>query len=136
MKLSDILWLISEVPADKREGYLNHMGGNIGDIKAYHVTTAVNADQIKAKGFEARSSRQSYDRPAAVYFFLDRDEIDDDNKRILLDNPDDVVIIEVTIPRDEFLTKSQWDGLYNASFGTSRRPIQFFDNVPTDWITG
>ena len=135
MKLADILWLISEVPTDKRNGYLNHMGSNIGDIKAYHVTTAANADQIKAQGFKAQSSRQSYDRPAAVYFFLDRDEIDNDNKAILLDDPADAVIIEVTIPRNEFLAKSQWDGLYNASFGTSRSAIQFFDNVPVDWIT-
>ena len=135
MKLSDILWLISEIPADKREDNLWYMGQNIGDIKAYHVTTVENARQIKSQGFKVQSSRQSYDRPDAVYFFLELSEIDDRNKAILLDNPNDAEIIEVTIPRDEFLAKSKWDGLYNTSFGTSRSAIQFFDNVPVDWIT-
>ena len=134
MKLSDILYLIDEVPAEKREGFLAYTGQQIGDIKAYHVTSAVNAEQIKSQGFKAQSSRQSYDRPAAVYFFLDANEINSENKAILLDNPNDAVVIEVSIPRDEFLSKSKWDGLYNVSFGTSRSAIQFFGNVPASWI--
>lgn len=134
MKLSDILWLIDEVPAEKREGYLRHMGQQISDIKAYHVTSKAAAAQIKMHGLKAQSSKQSYDRPSAVYFFLDGKEIDDANKAILLDNPQDAEVIEVVIPRDEFLSKSKWDGLYNASFGTSRSAIQFFGDVPANWI--
>lgn len=134
MELSDILYLIDEVPAQKREGFLSYMGQTIGDIKAYHVTSAANAEQIKAQGFKAQSSRQSYDRPAAVYFFLDASEINNDNKAILLDNPQDAVVIEVVIPRNEFLAKSKWDGLYNTSFDISRSAIQFFGDVPASWI--
>lgn len=133
MKLSDTLYLIDNVPATSREGFLAYTGQTIGDIKAYHVTSAANAALIKAQGFKAQSSRQSYDRPPAVYFFLDRDEINEINKAILLDNPDDAVVIEVVIPRAEFLAKAHWDGLHNASF-YSRSAIQFFGDVPASWI--
>lgn len=133
MSLRDILWLVSEVPVDKREGTLSHMGLTIGDIKAYHITTPNNAKQIKSQGLKAQSSRQSYDRPSAVYLFLDCNEINDDNKAILLDVPKNAEVVEVTIPRDEFLSKTKWDGLYNTSFG-SRSAVQFFDNVPASWV--
>jgi hypothetical protein len=133
MNLSDTLWLVGEVEPSKREDFLIHMGEVIGDIRAYHVTSSANATQIKRNGLEARSSRQSYDRPTAVYFFLDRSEINKESKAILLDDPKDAVVIEVTIPRDEFLAKVKYDGLYNASFN-SCSAIQFFGNVPTNWI--
>jgi hypothetical protein len=133
MNLSDTLWLVGEVEPGKREDYLAHMGEVIGDIRAYHVTSSTNATQIKRNGLEARSSRQSYDRPSAAYFFLDRSEIDEESKAILLDDPKDAVVIEVTIPRDEFLAKVKYDGLYNASFN-SYSAIQFLDNVPANWI--
>lgn len=134
MKLSDILWLISEIPAEKRNSYLNHMNDNIGDVKAWHITSAPNAPKIREQGIKAQSSRQSYDRPSAVYFFIDKNEVDNESKAILLDDPNDAAIIEVTIPRDEFLSKSRWDGLHNVSFGT-RSAIQFFGDIPSDWIS-
>ncbi len=133
MKLSDVLYLIDNIPTTNREGFLVNTNQTIGDIKAYHVTSAANTKQIRSQGLKAQSSRQSYDRPVAVYFFLDRDEINEINKAILLDNPDDAVVIEVVIPRAEFLAKAHWDGLYNASF-YSRSAIQFFGDVPASWI--
>ena len=129
MNLSDILWLISEVPANQRE----HMGIQVDDMKAYHVTTKDNAKNIKENGFKMSSSRQSYDRPEAVYFFLELSEINDDTRKILFDNPADTEIIEVIIPRDEFLQKSKWDGLFNVQFDY-RSAIQFFGDVPKEWI--
>jgi hypothetical protein len=134
MEIEKIFWLIEEVPAEKREATLNHMGWKIGDIKAYHVTTSENAANILKNGFVARSSRQSYDRPAAVYFSMELDEINNANKTTLLDDPSDAEIIEVIIPRNEFLKYARYDGLYNASFGTSRSAMQFFSNVPAEWI--
>jgi len=134
MNTQDIIWLTSEVPAEKREGALRHMGMQIGDIKAYHVTSAENAITIRKQGIKAMSSQQSYDRPEATYFFLEKSEINDANKAILLDDPGDAAIIEVIIPRNEFLNKAQWDGLYNVSFGESRSAIQFFGSIPQSWI--
>lgn len=110
------------------------MGMSIGDVVAYHVTSKAAASEIKKNGLKTRSSKQSYDRPAAVYFFLDIAEIDNANRAILLGDPNDFEIIKVRIPRREFLANTAWDGLYDVSFGESISAIQYLADVPVDWI--
>ena len=134
LTFEDLVYMLSEVPAEKREGFLDHIGQKMSGIMAFHVTTKESAAKIRKEGLNARRSKQSYDRPEAVYFFLDPSEINEDNKAILLEDPSNSEIISVAIPKKEFLEKTVWDGLYNVSFNKSRTAIQFAGNVPADWI--
>ncbi len=102
---------------------------------AYHVTSASNAEKIKDQGIKAKSSKQSFDRDSAVYFFLERDEINDVNLDILGLANEQYAIIEVVIPADKVEDNMIWDALYNVTFGTSRSAVQYLDNVPANWIT-
>lgn len=129
---SEIAWILAEVPLTKRQSAQDAGIINVPSMTVYHVTDAANVASIKANGIKAQSSRQSYDRPEAVYFFAIESEITADTLAILgITNP---VILTVNIPASEVLTKMQWDGLYNAAFYTASA-VQYFGNVPASWIS-
>ena len=130
-KNSDLPWILSEIPLEKRQEAQDAGIINVTDLVVYHVTSAEREASIRADGLKARSSRQSYDRPSAVYFFVLRHEIDADAIEIL--GVDDPVILTVDIPAQDVLTKMQWDGLYNVAFYTGSS-VQYFGDVPPEWI--
>ena len=127
MKISDLMYTLAEVKPQHR----NKTEFDFRGLTVYHITSAANIDSIREKGLQARSSRQSYDRPNAVYFFVDKDEVNKDNANIL--GAENCKILKVTIPADAVINKMVWDGLYNVSFGTYSA-VQFLDNVPAEWI--
>lgn len=128
---SEIAWILAEVPLSKRQAASDAGVISVDTMTVYHVTDAANVASIKSNGITAKSSRQSYDRPNAVYFFCIEDEIDADAIAILgIANP---VILTVDVPAKEVLTKMQWDGLYNVGFGTASA-VQFLGDVPVSWI--
>lgn len=128
---SNLPWVLAEVPLEKREAAANAGVITVHQVTAWHVTESANELSIRRYGIKAASSKQSYDRPAAVYLFVIRDEIDSQTVGVLgIKNP---VILEVTIPEEEVLTKLRWDGLFNAGFGTASA-VQFLGNVPPEWI--
>ena len=128
---SEIAWILAEVPLAKRQAAQDAGVISVPALTVYHVTDSANVASIKTDGIKAQSSRQSYDRPEAAYFFVIRDEIDGDALAILgIENP---VILTVNIPAADGLTKMQWDGLYNTAFYTASA-VQYFDNVPASWI--
>lgn len=104
----------------------------VGKIIAYHLTAEKNVPAIKAGGITAHSSQQSYDRPAAVYFFVDKAEITPANIDIL-GLSGGCAIIRVAIPAAALLANGHWDGLYNVGFGTYSS-IQYRGDVPKNWI--
>lgn len=127
----EIAWILAEVPLGKRQAAQDAGHIVVTDLTVYHVTDAANVADIQDNGIIAYSSRQSYDRPYAVYFFVVRDEIDADTLANLgIANP---VVLTVNIPAADVLTKMQWDGLYNVAFGTASA-VQFLGNVPAAWI--
>ena len=129
---SEIAWILAEVPLAKRQDAQAAGIINVPGMTVYHVTDAANVASIMANGIKAKSSRQSYDRPEAVYFFAIRDEITADTIAILgIETP---VILTVNVPASEVLTKMQWDGLYNVAFYTVSA-VQYFGNVPASWIS-
>lgn len=138
MNMSDLMWFLSEVPFRARKAHLEH-GHEFGfaiDFKnliVYHVTKSENIEDIKAHGIKARHSQQSYERPAAVYFFADKNEITQVNLDIL-GLSKDYKIIRVSIPVENVIESMQWDGLYNVSFETSHTAVQYFGDIPTEWI--
>ena len=128
---SEIAWVLAEVPLEKRQAGQKAGYFTVPDLTVYHVTDAANVASIRQHGLQARSSRQSYDRPAAVYAFVVRDEIDADTIAILgIKNP---VVLTVDVPSEAVLTKMRWDGLYNVGFYT-RTAVQYLDDVPPEWI--
>lgn len=130
--MSTINWLIDIVPFEDREEICRMERIEIGDVIGYHVTTIDNVEGIKTNGIIARSSRQSYDRPAATYFFMDKDEITEQMIEALV-GEEEAIVIEFTIPRSEFLAKAKWDGLHNVSFYTASA-VQFFGDIKKEWI--
>lgn len=102
-------------------------------LTVYHLTAPDNVESIKANGIKAYSSRQSYERPAAVYFFADSRDITPVNIDILgLSNG--CRVLTVNIPIAEVIKHMVWDGLYNVSFGESYSAVQYLDDVPAAWI--
>lgn len=128
--ISDLMWYVAEVPAAQR----NVNDFNVDGITVHHVTTTENAAAIRKNGFKAQNSRQSCDRPDAVYFFADGSDINAANLSLLGINQDNAEIITVRIPISEFVKNTKWDGLYNATFSTSYSAIQYLANVPAAWI--
>jgi hypothetical protein len=122
--LPQLLELTDTMPAEYRNWD--------SDIYGYHITSTDNIDSIKQNGIYSNSSRQSYDRPECVYLFLDH-EIDSDNVKILLGNVDNFAIVTVKFPASE-VKKMRFDGLYNISFDCGYSAIQYFDNVPAEYI--
>ena len=127
--VSDLMWYVAEVPMNQR----NVSDFDVDGITVFHVTTAENAAAIRKNGFKAQNSRQSYDRPDAVYFFADSSDINAANLSLLGINQD-AEVITVRIPISEFANNTKWDGLYNATFNTSYSAIQYLANVPATWI--
>lgn len=130
---SELIWTLSEIPPLKRGAYEAAGHIHIPDLVCYHVTEAANVPGIRERGIEARSSRQSFERTPAVYFFLDRGEIDADAIAILgIDEP---VVITVNVPAANVRENMVWDGLYNVGFGAVTA-VQYLASVPTEWIKG
>ncbi len=123
--LSDLLWTIDSVPVKYRSWD--------NDIIGYHITKIDNIDAIIKNGLIAYSSKQSYDRPEAVYLFLDN-EIDYNNIPVLLGDVEQYAILTVKIPKYE-VTKLKFDGLYNVSFDFGYSAVMYFDNIPNNYIT-
>ncbi len=126
--VSDLMWYVAEVPMNQR----NVSDFDVDGITVHHVTTTENAAMIRNSGFTARNSRQSCDRPDAVYFFVDIADITVENLGILGLNAD-YAMITVRIPIADFVQNVKWDGLFNATF-SSYSAIQFLGNVPAAWI--
>ena len=129
MNMSDLMWYLGEVPLSKR----HNDDLDFSSIIVYHVTKPENVAGIKRDGIKAKSSRQSYDRPNAVYFFADKDDITPDNIGIL-GLSDGYSVIKVRIPAAEVIKRMVWDGLFNATFTASYSAVQFFGDIPTTWI--
>lgn len=127
MKISDLMYTLAEVKPQHR----NKAEFDFCKLTVYHITNAANIESIRENGLLARSSRQSYDRPNAVYFFVDKSEVSKANAEIL--GAGDFKVLKVTIPVEAVISKMAWDGLYNVSFDTYSA-VQFLDNVPADWI--
>ena len=125
---------ILEAPFGQREKYVKFFGFEVGDLIAYHVTHAENAEGIRQNGIKARTCQQSYERTAAVYLFADRRDMTHDVLDILGFGAD-CVIFEVRIPRQDVLNKLLLDGLFNGTFGLTYSAVQYLDNIPASWIT-
>lgn len=134
MKMSDLMYFLGEIPMKHRSVSLaKELGIDFQNLVVYHATQSANVDSIKKNGIQARSSRQSYNRPNAVYFFVDGNEITQEVVGILgLSN--DYTIIKVAIPVEHVVSKMQWDGLFNVSFGMSSTAVQYMDSIPAEWI--
>jgi hypothetical protein len=104
------------------------------NVIGFHVTRKNNLKSILELGLTARRSKQSYDRPNAVYLFLEMDEINATNIDILGLANEDLCIVKVNIPAKYVLQYMSWDGLYNVTFGTSRSAVQYLENIPPEWI--
>jgi hypothetical protein len=122
--LSDLLWTIAEVPANKRQWN--------GNITAYHITKIENVDGIKTNGLDAVSCYQGYDRREAVYFFLDGD-FSPANVPTLLGEVKEYAVITLSIPANE-IKNMAFDDLYNASFSFAFGAAMIYRNVPANWI--
>lgn len=129
MNMSDLMWYLGEVPISKRHS--NDL--DFETLIVYHVTKPENTESIKRNGIKASSSRQSYDRPKAVYFFADKDDISKENISIL-GLSSGYKVVRVRIPAKEVIKHMVWDGLFNATFTTSYSAVQYFGDIPTDWI--
>lgn len=129
MLLSDLMWYLDQVPFAQRK--LEDV--DFATLIVYHVTRSDHVDSIRQHGIRAQRCQQSYERPAAVYCFADRDEITADNLAIL-GLQSNYKILRVKIPADQVLKHMRWDGLYNVTFGTSRTAVQYLDNIPSSWI--
>jgi len=134
MKMSDLMYFLGEVPVKNRDmESAREFGIDFEKLIVYHVTKSANVDSIKALGIQARSSKQSYDRPESVYFFVDQNEINRTTLDILgLD--EDYTIIKVAIPVKNVVSKMRWDGLFNVTFKLSYTAVQYMDSIPTAWI--
>jgi hypothetical protein len=88
---------------------------------------------INRDGLVACSSRQSYDRPDCVYFFLDHELDSDSNARVLIGDVEQYALVTIIIPKSE-IGKMKFDGLYNMGFDFGYSAIQYFDYVPAAWI--
>lgn len=128
MKLSDLMWILSEVKPQNR----NKCDFDFNNLIVYHITSAENVVSIRENGIQAKSSRQSYDRPNSVYFFADKNEVNQDNAGIL-GLSENRQVLRVSIPVDYVINNMQWDGLYNVSFETYSA-VQYFGDIPADWI--
>lgn len=134
MKMSDLMYFLGEIPMKHRSvEAAKEFGFDFNKLVVYHVTKSTNLDNIKSNGIQARSSRQSYDRPNSVYFFVDRNEISQEVIDIL-GLSGDYTIIKVAIPVEDVVSKMKWDGLFNASFSVSSTAVQYMDSIPAEWI--
>lgn len=133
--LSDLLWYLDNVPLRQRTPKDPQVYGlSTNALTVYHITAPENVDSIKANGIKAKSSRQSYDRPNAVYFFAARTDINPANIAIL-GLADGYRVITVTIPFSAVIEHMVWDGLYNATFTSSYSAVQYLGDIPATWIT-
>jgi len=125
-KIEELLWTIDAVPEGHRTWD--------SDIIGYHITTVDNINNIKQNGIKANASQQKYARPECTYIFLDN-ELSDKNIPVLLGNVDQFAIVSIKIPKED-ITKLRFDGLYNISFNFAYGAAMYFDDIPTDYITG
>jgi hypothetical protein len=135
MKMSDLMYFLGEVPFKNRSmDAAKEFGIDFEKLIVYHVTKSASVDSINNHGIQARSSKQSYDRPESVYFFVDRNEINRSTLDILGLLDEDCTIIKVAIPVKDVVSKMRWDGLFNATFNVSCTAVQYMDSVPAAWI--
>lgn len=122
--------------------YLDYNGNGKGwpeSVIGWHVTTPDKVESILKNGLRASScsnwTSSMSDRPSAVYFFCARSVVQQ-NARALLDDPQNVVILKVTIPAKH--TGNLFpDNLYNFSMGdiSGLASCQYRGNIPPEWIT-
>lgn len=129
MKLSELMWILGEVRPEQRKRNMF----DFSNLVAYHVTPKSNVASIKANGLQARSSQQSYDRPASVYLFCDPSEISG-SIPVLFGQGVECQVLRVSIPVEYVMRQMVWDGLFNSQFGTYSA-VQIFANIPAEWIT-
>lgn len=108
------------------------------DIVAWHITTSDKLQSILDNGL--RTSACSHwmsggaERPDAVYLFCAHSVVSA-NIPALLDNPENAVVVKVTIPA-RHADKLYVDNIYNMSIEVAdMSAIQYRDNIPAEWIT-
>ncbi|MBK8745549.1 LPD38 domain-containing protein [Propionivibrio sp.] len=107
-------------------------------IDMYHVTDA-SLEEFKSEGIRGSSldfiGRSSGDlRGAAVYGFLDPDDIKKSYAGILGAESETPNVIHIKVPVNR-IGDFRWDGNFNITHG-AYSGISFDGNVPTDWIAG
>lgn len=109
---------------------LQYMRENgIDYVKAYHITSVENAKSLKKNGIKL--SYQD-NRPAASYFFLDKDDVAKNAN--VLGHPNKYAVATIKIPRSE-AKNMRYDGLFNASFTSSYSAARLFRSIPPGWIS-
>jgi hypothetical protein len=129
-EMSNLLYTLAEIPQEDYKQRASIIPSLVDKtITAYHVTSSLNIESINKNGLFAKSSQQSYERPPAVYMFLD--EIDVSSIEALgIENPQ---VLEISIPINALLKNGRWDGLHNMDFATYSS-VQYLDNIPAKWI--
>jgi len=108
------------------------------DVIAWHITTSDKLRSILDNGL--RTSTCSHwmsggaERPDAVYLFCAHSVVNA-NIPALLDNPENAVVIKVTIP-GKYADRLCVDNIYNMSVDVADMcAIQYRDSIPAKWIT-
>jgi len=121
--------------------YLDYNRGGRGwtkDVVAWHITTSDKLQSILDNGLRTSSCSNwmsgGAERPNAVYLFCARSVVSD-NVPVLLDNPENAVIVKVIIPA-KHADKLHIDGIYNMSIDAAQMSaIQYRGSIPAAWIT-
>jgi hypothetical protein len=104
-------------------------------VIGWHITTRERLSSIMANGLHVGNGKSwvNHERPEAVYLFCARSVVEQ-NIPAILDNPEDAVILQVTIPASH-VHKLYIDNLYNMSIEAAEMSaIQYRDSIPAKWI--
>lgn len=126
--VSELVQYLDQIPPSQRK----RSDFPFENLIAYHITKDENMESIRENGILAKSSSQSYDRPNAVYFFLNKNELTQENIDILGFSKG-YKILRVKIPVEKVMENMVWDGLYNVSFQT-QSAVQYYEGIPKEWI--
>lgn len=104
----------------------------------YHVTD-LNDYDIGDSGLTGNKSsvtgRNGFiERDAAVYGFLDPDDINKGYRGVLGANSDKPNVFHIKVPLNE-LKNLEWDSNFNVTFGTYSG-VAFYGNIPINWVGG
>lgn len=107
-------------------------------IDFYHVTDQDYSQFIGSKSINATKSSLSgrdgfVKRDAAVYGFLDPEDITKGYRGVLGANKDTPNIIRALIPIND-LYDLEWDSNFNVTFGTYSG-VSFYGDIPIKWIS-
>jgi hypothetical protein len=110
-------------------------------VTAYHITQAENVSSILENGLiakECKATRYGDHRRKAVYLFAAKgDAYDQQIRKFLFDNQNDLAVVKVTVPYSAFINFHD-DGLFNMSCecsdGSYPTAIQYTENIPANWI--